>query len=53
MSGIWGKIIGGVGGFALGGPLGALVGAVAGHAVDRLRSDDGEGDQARQPMRPE
>ncbi len=48
MSGIWGKIIGGVGGFALGGPLGALVGAVAGHAVDRLRSDDGEGDQARQ-----
>ena len=30
MSGIWGKIIGGVGGFALGGPLGALVGAVAG-----------------------
>ena len=32
----------------LGGPLGALVGAVAGHAVDRLRSDDGEGDQARQ-----
>ena len=48
MSGIWGKIIGGVGGFALGGPLGALVGAVAGHAVDRLRSDDGEGGQARQ-----
>ncbi len=48
MSGIWGKIIGGVSGFALGGPLGALVGAVAGHAVDRLRSDDGEGDQARQ-----
>jgi DnaJ like chaperone protein len=48
MSGIWGKIIGGVGGFALGGPLGALVGAVAGHAVDRLRSDDGDGDQARQ-----
>lgn len=48
MSGIWGKIIGGVGGFALGGPLGALIGAVAGHAVDRLRSDDGAGDQVRQ-----
>ncbi len=48
MSGIWGKIIGGVGGFALGGPLGALVGAVAGHAVDRLRSDDGDNDQLRQ-----
>lgn len=48
MSGIWGKIIGGVGGFALGGPLGALVGAVAGHAVDRLRSDDGDNNQLRQ-----
>lgn len=34
---IWGKIIGGVAGFAVGGPLGALMGAVAGHAVDRLR----------------
>ena len=34
---IWGKIIGGTAGFALGGPLGALVGAVAGHAVDRMR----------------
>jgi DnaJ like chaperone protein len=33
---IWGKIIGGVGGFALGGPLGALLGGFAGHAVDRL-----------------
>jgi DnaJ like chaperone protein len=32
---IWGKIIGGVGGFAVGGPLGALLGAIAGHAVDR------------------
>ncbi len=39
MSGIWGKIIGGVGGFALGGPLGALVGAVAGHAFDRMRAE--------------
>jgi len=35
---IWGKIIGGVGGFALGGPLGALIGAAAGHAVDRVRA---------------
>lgn len=34
---IWGKILGGVGGFALGGPLGAIIGAVAGHAVDRIR----------------
>lgn len=34
---IWGKVLGGVGGFAVGGPLGALIGAVAGHAVDKLR----------------
>jgi DnaJ like chaperone protein len=32
---VWGKIIGGTAGFfALGGPLGALIGALAGHAVD-------------------
>ena len=37
---IWGKIIGGVGGFALGGPLGGLMGAVAGHAYDKMK--DGE-----------
>ncbi len=34
---IWGKIIGGVAGFAIGGPLGALLGVAAGHAVDRTR----------------
>lgn len=39
---IWGKIIGGFGGFALGGPLGALMGAVAGHAYDK-RNDSGNG----------
>jgi len=32
---IWGKILGGTAGFALGGPLGALIGLAAGHAVDR------------------
>ena len=32
---IWGKIIGGATGFALGGPIGALVGVAAGHFVDR------------------
>ncbi|HYG88859.1 MAG TPA: TerB family tellurite resistance protein [Azospirillum sp.] len=32
---IWGKILGGAAGFAVGGPLGALVGTLAGHAVDR------------------
>jgi len=35
---IWGKILGGVGGFAIGGPLGAIIGAVAGHAVDKMRT---------------
>jgi DnaJ like chaperone protein len=35
---IWGKVIGGLAGFALGGPLGALLGATAGHAVDRART---------------
>ena len=32
---IWGKIIGGAAGFALGGPLGAILGVAAGHAIDR------------------
>lgn len=36
---IWGKVIGGAGGFMLGGPLGALIGAVGGHwMVDRRES---------------
>jgi DnaJ like chaperone protein len=30
----WGKIIGGVAGFAVGGPFGAVVGAALGHAAD-------------------
>ena len=35
---IWGKVIGGVTGFALGGPFGAMMGAYAGHLmVDRNR----------------
>ena len=33
---IWGKIIGGATGFAFGGPIGALVGGIAGHAVDKI-----------------
>lgn len=32
--GFWGKILGGVAGFALGGPAGALMGAALGHAAD-------------------
>ncbi len=30
----WGKILGGVAGFAMGGPFGAMVGAALGHAAD-------------------
>lgn len=37
---IWGKIVGGVGGFALGGPLGALIGAIGGHVYDKWRDED-------------
>ncbi len=36
---IWGKVIGGVAGFAIGGPLGLLMGAMAGHALDQMRTD--------------
>lgn len=32
--GFWGKIIGGIAGFATGGPVGAIMGAMAGHAAD-------------------
>ena len=32
---IWGKVIGGAAGFAISGPLGALLGTLAGHAIDR------------------
>lgn len=38
---IWGKVIGGAAGFALGGPLGALIGVYAGHKMDQARSKDG------------
>jgi len=36
---IWGKVIGGFAGFALGGPLGALLGAFAGHHIDKSRME--------------
>ena len=40
---IWGIIIGGTAGFALGGPISGLLGAVAGHAVEkRLGPNDGD-----------
>jgi len=36
---IWGKVIGGVAGFAVGGPIGALLGSAAGHImVDKRRA---------------
>ena len=34
---IWGKIIGGTAGFALGGPLGAIIGVMAGNVYDRSK----------------
>ncbi len=45
---IWGKIVGGAAGFAMGGPLGALVGAFAGHALDRARAaKKGDADESK------
>ena len=41
---VWGKVIGGFAGFAMGGPLGAMLGAVAGHAVDKMRGIPEEAD---------
>src|SRR3954469_25883914 len=32
---VWGKIVGGTAGFALGGPIAALLGVMAGHALDQ------------------
>lgn len=45
---IWGKIVGGVGGFAIGGPIGALLGGIAGHALDRVRDSDSTKDGTKQ-----
>ena len=35
---IWGKNIGSSTGFAFGGPIGALLGGVAGHAIDKFKT---------------
>ncbi len=40
---IWGKVFGSMAGFAFGGPLGALVGTFAGHAMDQLREQSDAG----------
>ncbi len=37
---IWGKVIGGVAGFAMGGPLGAILGTAAGHAYDKMKAGE-------------
>lgn len=48
---IWGKILGGTAGFALGGPLAALFGAAAGHALDRIsQSVAADGQDATQKI---
>lgn len=45
----WGKLIGGVAGLAVGGPLGAMLGVAAGHTVDQVRAR--ELPQARRRLR--
>ena len=35
---VWGKFIVSTAGFALGGPIGALIGVVAGHAIDKIKA---------------
>ena len=39
---IWGKLIGGAAGMALGGPIGAILGIAAGHGVDKVRKFDND-----------
>ena len=36
---IWGKIIGGTAGFAIGGPLGAILGVMAGNVFDKSKKN--------------
>ena len=40
---IWGKILGGTAGFAIGGPIGAIIGTAAGHAYDFYRTGESVG----------
>src|SRR5919108_831838 len=42
---IWGKIVGGTAGFALGGPIAALLGVMAGHAVDHYVLEERTSDE--------
>ena len=36
---IWGRVLGGAAGFALGGPIGAILGVMAGSAFDKKNND--------------
>lgn len=48
---VWGKIVGGVAGLTLGGPIGMLVGAIGGHFVDKIRGDgDPDPDQQKKSV---
>jgi DnaJ like chaperone protein len=48
---IWGKIVGGTAGFALGGPIAGLLGLVAGAAVDHVLDRSASGETALAPTR--
>jgi DnaJ like chaperone protein len=48
---IWGKIVGGTAGLALGGPMAALLGVMAGHALDQL-AEQGAGTAVATPSDP-
>ena len=45
---VWGKIIGGAAGFAMGGPFGALLGGLAGHAFDKMRTEQTDDEGTKQ-----
>ncbi|HTE37634.1 MAG TPA: TerB family tellurite resistance protein, partial [Reyranella sp.] len=50
---IWGKIVGGTAGFAIGGPIAALLGVMAGHAVDQFVGQQaGDGMEIATPADP-
>ena len=46
---VWGKVLGAGAGFALGGPLGALVGAAAGHYIAKFRANALSAEQGGRP----
>ena len=45
--GIWGKILGSTAGLMIGGPLGALMGGLAGHAYDKIKNTHSAEDQGK------